>query len=154
MEILVIIGLLLLLGGPGQSIGGVTKTKVVTAYPGGKLNPYFGLIPRGKQIGVYIIYKEGKPVYIGYSGSQLYSTFTRHFQSWDDPRQVRVTYPKSEAIKARVIYCNTSKQAAALEKALILRYKPKDNPTKYESYTTTAYDEKQLNDYNHAEPPF
>lgn len=156
MELLIVLGLILLLGGNGQSIDGVkAASKIRRAYINGKLNPAFNLIPKGKQSGVYLIYQSEKLVYVGYSGTQLYSTFTRHFQSWDDPRQVRVTYTKGESMKARILYTNTARQAEALEKALILKYKPRDNPNKYESYQLSAYDKKQLDEYlNREEAPF
>lgn len=35
----------------------------------------------------------------------------------------------------RAVYC-TAKQADALEKALILKYKPRDNSVKYEMFTS------------------
>lgn len=156
MELLIVLGLILLLGGNGQSIDGVkAASKIRRAYIDGKLNPAFNLIPKGKQCGVYQIFDNKKLVYVGYSATQLYSTFTRHFQRWDDPRQVRVTYPKSENISARILYTNTPRQAEALEKALILKYQPRDNPNKYESYQLSAYDKKQLNEYiNREEAPF
>ncbi|AXH73888.1 MAG: hypothetical protein [Bacteriophage sp.] len=156
MELLVILGLILLLGGSGQGIGAVSRGKLVRPYINGKLNPELGLKPNAKQIGVYLIYENGRPVYIGYSGSQLYKTFTRHFQSWDDPHQVRITYTKiqAEGMKARVAICNTAKQAAALEKALILKYKPRDNPSKYNDYVTSKYDNQQLTEYSQGDAPF
>ena len=49
---------------------------------------------RGKS-GVYIVKnKAGQIVYVGHSASDLYKTMYRHFQSWHDPKQIRVTYPK------------------------------------------------------------
>lgn len=88
--------------------------------------------------GVYIIRIDGKIRYIGYSGSNLYKTLYRHFQSWIDPTQQRVTY---KAIRnratVRVVLTNRADQAAKLEKALILLYQPKDNPDKLERYTDT-----------------
>lgn len=88
--------------------------------------------------GVYLIYGEGneKPTYIGH-GKDVYKPLYRHFQSWTDSTQVRVTYPKRGPL-VRVIYCRTLQQAQKLEKALVLKYQPKDNPYKFEQYSLTA----------------
>jgi len=93
-----------------------------------------------KSPGVYLIYKNSLLVYVGYSGSDVYKAMYRHFQKWTDVTQVRVTY-NPEQVKARVIYCNTAQQAAGLEKALIIKRKPKDNPNKYTQYTTDQQEE-------------
>lgn len=97
--------------------------------------------------GVYIIYQGKKLVYIGYSGTNLYKTMYRHFQSWNDKTQVRITYPDLSNITVRVVYTISANHAARLEKALISKYKPKDNPQKYESYTTTKGDKDKLDEY-------
>jgi len=85
---------------------------------------------RGK-IGVYMIYKDNVLRYVGYSGNDLYKALYRHFQTWNDKSQQRVVYKQLNDIKVRVIYTRTKQQAANLEKALILKYKPKDNPQQY-----------------------
>lgn len=85
--------------------------------------------------GVYLIKHKGKIVYIGQSGSNLYKTITRHFQSWNDRSQIRITYPQSKAYTIRVVLTRTAKQAAKLERALILKLKPKDNPQKLTLYS-------------------
>ncbi len=70
----------------------------------------------------------------------------RHFQRWNDPTQVRVIYnPNDPGIKVRVIY-TTAARSKKLEKALILKYAPKDNPEKYNSYVLDKKSEKVLND--------
>lgn len=99
--------------------------------------------------GVYLIKRKGdtKPVYVGMSGSNLYKTITRHFQSWEDPRQVRVTYSQKSDIVIRVIL-TTPKQAERLEKYLVLKYKPEDNPNKYENYQLDAFDKVVVNSYS------
>ncbi len=91
--------------------------------------------------GVYLLKYKGdtRPVYVGMSGSNLYKTITRHFQSWNDPSQVRVTYSQRANILIRVIF-TTPKQAERLERYLVLKYKPADNPNKYESYQLDAFD--------------
>ena len=98
-------------------------------------SPYVDGKPRYKirnKPGVYIIYQDGAPIYVGYSSNNVYKTMYRHFQSWRDKRQTRVTYlPTDSRITARVIYTRTAKQAAALEYALIVKYQPRDNPTLY-----------------------
>ena len=53
----------------------------------------------------------------------------RHFQSWNDPVQYRVSYQKEMArnqFTVRIIYC-TPTQAERLEGYLILRHQPEDN---------------------------
>jgi hypothetical protein len=77
--------------------------------------------------GVYVV-RDGKNVirYVGYSGTNLYKTMYRHFQSWQDRSQVRVTYPKT-GFQVKVFVC-TPKQAAALEEVLRRKLKPRDNP--------------------------
>ena len=81
--------------------------------------------------GVYIIYREGlkSPDYIGYSGSDLYKTITRHFQSWNDPTQVRVTFTQSEKRKVKILLCTPAK-AAKIEALLIAKFRPIYNPKK------------------------
>lgn len=77
--------------------------------------------------GAYIIKKNNKIKYIGYSGNDVIKTMYRHFYPWTD-QQYRVTYSKNDKdIKVRVIYTNKPEQAAKLEKALIAKYKPADN---------------------------
>jgi excinuclease UvrABC nuclease subunit len=102
--------------------------------------------------GVYIIKELGKIVYIGHSASDVYKTAMRHFQSWDDPTQDRVTYVNKQLdnYTIRIIF-TTPKQAPALEKKLILRHNPRDNELKYGSYTVNAYDREVLEIYDNTE---
>jgi hypothetical protein len=72
----------------------------------------------------------------------------RHFQSWNDKRQIRVTYYNLKDIKVRVIYTNTPQQASKLEKALIIKLKPTDNPTQYWlNYDTDKSEDKIYNNF-------
>jgi hypothetical protein len=59
-------------------------------------------------------------------------------------------------VTARIVYTSTGAQAAQLEKALIIKYKPKDNPNKLEQYELDLKDEKIVEAYNYAdlEPDF
>lgn len=116
--------------------------------------------PLRNKSGVYMIYENRKLVYVGYSSFDVYKAMYRHFQRWNDNTQVRVIYPNSENIKVRLIYC-TPLQADRLEKALILKYKPRDNPNKYEQYTMDYQEAKTLEKfedspiiYNNIETPF
>lgn len=114
------------------------KSKLNTAYKNGR--PFY----TAKQPGVYLIYKNGSLVYVGYSSYNVYKTLYRHFQRWNDPTQVRITYnPNDQNIKVRVIY-TTALRAKKLEKALILKYQPKNNPDKYENYILDKNSEKEL----------
>ena len=96
--------------------------------------------------GVYLIAdKNGKIVYVGHSLSNLYKTMYRHFQSWKDWRQKRATFSR-KTHKVRIVF-TTPKQAEKLEKALILKYKPKGNPDKLFDYQLSKGEEKIKDDY-------
>lgn len=120
-----------------------------------KLYPPYKLNAKGAKItafplrwyaGVYMIYKDGKLRYVGFSSKDIYKTMYRHFQSWKDSRQIRVTY-NSDLVKVRIIYCRTKEQADRLEKALILKYHPIDNPLQYYEYEPDAKEKKVLEKY-------
>lgn len=98
--------------------------------------------------GVYLIYKKGvkNPVYIGYSGSNLYKTLTRHFQSWNDRTQVRITYPQNGNYSVSIVLC-TPEQAVRLEKYLIKKIRPVDNPNKYDTVEITKWDINVYDDF-------
>jgi len=114
------------------------KSKLNRPYKNGK--PFY----TAKQPGVYLIYNDTQLVYVGYSSYNLYKTMYRHFQRWNDPTQVRVTYnPNNPNIKVRVIY-TTATRSKKLEKAIILKYQPKDNPEKYNNYILDKKSEKVL----------
>ena len=102
--------------------------------------------------GVYLIKRQGdsKPCYVGMSQSNLYKTITRHFQAWPDPSQVRVTYSQRSNLVIRVII-TTPKQAERLERYLILKYKPVDNPNKIASYQLDAFDKVVVQSYSNVE---
>jgi Uri superfamily endonuclease len=76
--------------------------------------------------GVYFIKENGRLVYIGHSGYNLYKTITRHFQQWDQ-RQYRVTYiPGAAKYQVKAILTSPA-EAPTLEEKLINQYKPRDN---------------------------
>jgi|GEM_PF-881767 len=103
--------------------------------------------------GVYLIYKERKGLlgpehelrYVGYGAKDVYKALYRHFQVWNDrqaelgQRGQRVSYRLKSSFKVRVIYCQTVGQARELEKALIIKHRPKDNPDKLELYELTDH---------------
>lgn len=97
--------------------------------------------------GIYIIYDGEKIVYIGYSGTNLYKTMYRHFQKWNDRTQTRVTYRNLKDITVRVVYTTNANQAAKLEKALIVKYKPTDNPMQYETHELTNNDKIKITSF-------
>lgn len=82
----------------------------------------------------------------------------RHFQSWADSRQTRIIYPRHPEVKIRVIYTNTPKQAATLERALRIKYQPTDNPQQLIDVEPTPqelkiYDKfEKIYTYNGADP--
>lgn len=105
------------------------------------------------QSGVYLIKENNVLVYVGYAGECIYRTLYRHFQGWTDknyrgdkvaPPSYRVSYRNLMDINTytvRMIHCS-KKQAARLEKVLILKYKPRDNYMKYEKYQIDAWDSR------------
>lgn len=96
--------------------------------------------------GVYLIYRDAKIVYIGSSKSDVYKTMYRHFQSWDDPTQIRVTFKKQlqrRKFMCRVVLC-TPLQAERLERALIVKHKPKYNTFKYLLFDETATEKRAV----------
>jgi len=101
--------------------------------------------------GVYMIYKNGVLRYVGFSKTNLYRTMYRHFVPWPDETQKRVVYLNLKGIKCRVIYCDAVK-AGNLEKALIIKLKPKDNELKYwQTNTTDTKEEKVYSLYTGAQ---
>ncbi len=98
--------------------------------------------------GVYLIYKNGKLRYVGYSAVNLYKTCTRHFQRWTKKYGIVTTYygQNMNDFKVRVILCSAAR-AEKLEKALIIRYKPKDNPDKLKGYDLNRYEINAYNDF-------
>lgn len=96
------------------------------------------------ETGVYIIFEGSKRVYIGYSASNLYATIHRHFQTWNDPRQSRTIYSNAPGkYTVDIIRC-TAMQAPELEKALIVKYRPRDNEEKYKNYVPDSYARKTV----------
>ena len=119
---------------------------------GTNLRPYVG------KSGVYFIFKKGekKPIYIGKSEGNLYKTILRHFQVWNDGYATRTgdkvrdrTVYEKKGYLVRVIE-TTARRAVSLEKSLIVRYKPKDNPIKYGKY----FNEKEVEDFWDSDPIF
>ena len=137
------------------------KSRFFKIYNRDKLNTALGLRP-GSQTGVYLIKENETIVYVGHSSSNLYKTFTRHFQSWED-RQHRTTYANrsSDKLTARVIFTTPAK-ARALEKALVLKYQPRDNVNKYEQFILDLKDRELIQEadkapaynFNQEDPPF
>lgn len=99
-----------------------------------------------KKSGVYLIYKNGVLRYVGMSGYNVYKTMYRHFQSWKDETQVRTSYRNLKGFSCRVVLCSKS-QAQKLEKMLILKYKPTDNPEKYLKFAPKQADNKIIRDF-------
>lgn len=114
------------------------KSALNSPYKNGK--PFY----TAKKSGVYLIFRNATLRYVGYSGYNVYKTLYRHFQSWNDPNQIRSVYsPNDEQIKVRVIYCNNSK-AKKLESALIIKFQPIDNPDKLSNLIIDKNEKKVL----------
>ncbi|MDD3739136.1 MAG: hypothetical protein PHP31_07580 [Lentimicrobiaceae bacterium] len=91
--------------------------------------------------GVYLIKENNKVVYIGHSTYNLYKTMYRHFQKWSHKQQQVISYNdrmNSKNYTVRIVLTNTAKQAQALERALIIKYRPRDNEIKYSSFLQPA----------------
>lgn len=83
-----------------------------------------------KRPGVYIIRIDKKPVYVGSSLSNVYKTLYRHFQSWPDKKQRRVTYSKFTpglTVEVKKLPVDKVKKT---ERDLLLKYNPIDNKNK------------------------
>ena len=121
------------------------KSKWIEPYtetPNGKLRTTIIDCYSCGQAGVYLIrHKQSKTVvYVGSSTGQLKKTIYRHFQQWTDRQRKggeqfeRKTYPKTGFYEIRFIKC-TANQALHMEKYLIRKLQPKDNPIKYNQLT-------------------
>jgi len=111
--------------------------------------------------GVYLIKENGKLVYVGHSvgistSSNLRKTIYRHFQQWSENSKTRsgtlyhTTYKtrmKRNRYTVRVVFTNNKDQTLKLERALIIKYNPRDNKLKYETYTLNRHDEKAIEAY-------
>ena len=102
--------------------------------------------------GVYLIFKKNILRYVGFSSTNLYRTLYRHFQKWEGTYfgQRRVIYKNLKDIKVLCIYTDNAAQAENLEKALIIKKKPIDNPHKYKKYTTEPKEDKAYTTYTSA----
>lgn len=86
-----------------------------------------------KHTGVYLIREKitKEIVYVGMSKSCLYKAMYRHFQSWNDNRQHRVTYNNRPGYEVRLICIDKSK-TVYYERRLIRYINPRDNTELYE----------------------
>lgn len=102
--------------------------------------------------GVYLIYKKNLLRYVGYSATNLYRTLYRHFQNWESSYfgQRRVIYKNLKDIKVLCVYTDNALQAENLEKAIIIKKNPSDNPHKYKKYTTEPKEDKAYKIYTNA----
>lgn len=102
--------------------------KRVPAY---KKNGKTNLLHLKNKSGVYHIYDRDKLVYVGHSGYNLYKTITRHFQSWKNDNQRRVTYHNFPLERFTVkVWLTKPNDAQVLEETHILKYRPRDNEMK------------------------
>lgn len=95
--------------------------------------------PARQRPGVYVIKKAGRLRYIGFSRTDVYKALYRHFQTWNDSSrpEPRVVYRQLSDVRVRVIYTDTPAQASRLERALIIRFAPPDNPQQLLNLDTT-----------------
>lgn len=120
------------------------KTRFVHPFPNQVSN--IRAFKQRNRPGVYIIKKQNSYLYIGYSSTDVVKTMYRHFYPWND-FQYRVTFSSTDPnIKVRVIYTNKPSQAAALESALLKKYKTKYN-YQMPSSKKTQMDQNVLGSY-------
>lgn len=110
------------------------------------------LFPDRKQPGVYLIRIGGELRYVGHSKTDVYKTLYRHFQTWNDSSRdrERVTYTAAQDPRVRVIYTGTAKRAVELERALILKHQPRDNPDKFAAWELDANDHALMKEADNA----
>lgn len=116
------------------------RTRLVPPYdPNGRTT-----FPARERSGVYLIFRRGLLYYVGFSGSDVYKALYRHFEVWNDASRdrARATFPRGGSTRVRVVYTDTSEQAARLETALIVRYRPPGNVDKLQAYETDAADRR------------
>ena len=104
------------------------------------------VFPERARPGVYLIFRAGVLRYVGYSRSDVYKALYRHFQRWSDGSRPypRATYPKANGTKVRVIYTTNPGQASRLERALIVRFRPLDNPSQLSTFDLSEQDRNEL----------
>lgn len=103
--------------------------------------------------GVYLIKEDDRLVYVGYSAKNLYKTLYRHFEQWNHSQQKVTSYAnrlRRKKYTVRVILC-TPLQAERLERALVIRHKPRDNDQKYEQYRLELQDKTVVKQYEQTE---
>lgn len=102
--------------------------------------------------GCYLIKENGKIVYVGSSTVNLYKTLYRHFQRWNHRYQNVTTYKdrlNDKKYTIRLIVC-TAARAIRLERALIKKYRPRDNDEKYQAYQLDFRDNETVEFYENA----
>jgi hypothetical protein len=109
--------------------------------------------PARQRPGVYVIKKAGRLRYVGFSRTDVYKALYRHFQTWNDSSrpEPRVVYRQLADVRVRVIYTDTPAQASRLERALIIRFTPPDNPQQLLNLDTTPGMESVLDAAANAE---
>jgi len=100
--------------------------------------------PARRRPGVYVIKRAGRLRYIGFSTVDVYKALYRHFQTWNDRSRPdpRVVYRNHADVRVRVIYTDSASQAARLERALIIRFRPPDNPQQQLNLENTGADDR------------
>ena len=109
--------------------------------------------PARQRPGVYVIKRAGRLRYVGFSTVDVYKALYRHFQTWNDRSrpEPRVVYRNLADIRVRVIYTDSAAQAARLERALIIRFKPPDNPQQLLDLQVTPAMERTMDEAANAD---
>ena len=117
-----------------------TKVKVSEWFPPyqkvkGKRQTTLPSIVKKPKHGVYIIKRSGgkRPLYIGYSASNLYKTLYRHFQYWVEPKHQHATYKGKHGYRVRVLIPPAS-LVKDLEHLLVQHFNPRDNHLRYQGH--------------------
>jgi len=86
-----------------------------------------------KKKGIYRIFENGNLIYIGYSGTNLYKTISRHFHIWKDSKQqARISYSnligkRRYDIEVELMPQATTNQIELRECQLVDFHQPRDN---------------------------
>jgi hypothetical protein len=105
--------------------------------------------------GVYIVYEGKKIIYIGKSGTNVYRTMYRHFETWTDKTQQRVRFKELKNIRVRVTYTRNETLADKLESALILKYKHKNpllNVNTFDDFVSDNKDKQIIEEWEEQPP--
>ena len=102
--------------------------------------------PENVTPGIYFIWKKDELLYIGHSKTNVIRAMYRHFYTWNNKQQTRVTYTGDiSGIYVNLIPLNSADIAVQMEKALIMALKPKDNEDKFRNLMDQIIEDPEAN---------